>query len=59
MDFMKPEPDPDRESYIAFFCNENELVGMKENEDPLLMKFPVTDSENEVSHLSVYPSICL
>jgi hypothetical protein len=53
MDFMKPEPEPDGESYLAFSSSENHWVNVKGNEDPLLMKFPVTYSENEVSHLYV------
>jgi hypothetical protein len=54
MDFMKLEPVPEGESYLAFPCHENQLVDVKENEDPLLMKFPVTNSENEVSHVCIF-----
>jgi hypothetical protein len=55
MDFMKPEPD--EESYLASSGNKNQLVDVKEDEDAHLMKFPVSNSENEVSLLYVCTSL--
>jgi hypothetical protein len=43
MDVVKLEPDPDGKSYPTSSHNE-QLIGVKEDQDPLLMK-----TENEVS----------
>ena len=54
MNVMKCEPDPDGESIRTSSGNENQLTDMKKDKSNLLMKFPVTDSENEVSCKSIY-----
>jgi hypothetical protein len=51
MDFIKPEPESDGDSYSAPSYSELQLLDMKA-EDPLLIRFPVK-TENEVS-LSVH-----
>lgn len=51
---MKCEPDPDGESFRTSSGNENQLTDMKKDKSKLLMKFPVTDSENEVNYKSIY-----
>jgi hypothetical protein len=53
MEFIKTElePEPDRESYLTCACDQNELSGVKEDEDPLLLKCPFIKTENEVSFI--------
>jgi hypothetical protein len=48
MDFIKPEPESDGDSYSAPSYNESWLPDIKA-EDPLLIRFPVMKTENEVS----------
>lgn len=48
VDFIKSEPDSDSEVYLTSH-NENGMIEVKEEEDPLLIRFPVTQDENEVS----------
>jgi hypothetical protein len=43
MNFMKPEPDPDWESYWAYH-SECQLVDLEEDMDPIVMKFPIMNS---------------
>lgn len=47
MNVTKCESDPDGESFLTSSDSENEPMDMKEEKDHLLMKFPVTNSENE------------
>jgi hypothetical protein len=54
MDFIKPEPDPDGEAFLTFSYNDNQLIDVKQDEDPLLIRFPVK-ADNEVSCVSVCP----
>jgi hypothetical protein len=54
MNVTKCESDPDGESFLTSSDSENEPMDMKEEKDHLLMKFPVTNSENEVIYKSVY-----
>jgi hypothetical protein len=53
MEFIKTEPEsepePDGESYLTSACDQNELTGVKEDEDPLLVKCPLIKTEHEVS----------
>jgi hypothetical protein len=51
MNVMKCEPDPDGESFRTSSDNESQLNDMKEDIDHVLMKLPVTDSENEVNYV--------
>jgi hypothetical protein len=57
MDFMKPEPDPDGESFLTY-QDENKLIDIEEK-DAIIMKFPVKNSEYEVSHMSACPLLIL
>jgi hypothetical protein len=52
MEFIKTElePEPDGESYLTCACDQNELTGVKDDEDPLLLKCPLMNPENKVSH---------
>jgi hypothetical protein len=52
-DFIKSEPISYCERYASPSNNENETTGAKEEEDPLLLTFPLTQTENEVSYVSV------
>jgi len=52
MNVMKHEPDPDGESFLASSDNESQLTDIKEGKDQVLMKLPVTESENEVNYNS-------
>jgi hypothetical protein len=54
MDFIKPEPDTDGEAFLTFSCNESQLIEVKQDEDPLLIRFPLK-TDNEVSYLSICP----
>jgi hypothetical protein len=49
MEFIKLEFDPDGELYTTSCRNENYLMGIKEDEDPLLVRYPLAKAENEVS----------
>jgi hypothetical protein len=49
MDFIKPEPDLEGELYLTSH-NDNQLT----DEDPLSIKFPVANYENEVSFNSLH-----
>lgn len=49
MNVMKHEPDPDGESFKSS-DNESQLTDIKEGKDQVLMKLPVTESENEVNY---------
>jgi len=51
MEFIKPEFDPDGELYPTSCVNKNDLMGIKEDEDPLLVRYPLVKAENEVSPL--------
>jgi len=51
MAFIKPEFDPDRELYSTSCVNENHLMCTEEDEDPLLVRYPLVKAENEVSPL--------
>jgi hypothetical protein len=53
MDFIKPEFDSDGELCPTTCVNENNLMGIKEDEDPLLIRYPLMKAENEVSPLSI------
>lgn len=54
MDFIKREPDTDGEGFLTFSCNESQLIEVKQDEDPLLIRFPVK-ADNEVSYISICP----
>jgi hypothetical protein len=54
MAVIKPDPDSDGESHPISFCNENELLGLKEDEDHSLIKCPVMKFEREVSCIYVF-----
>ena len=51
MEFIKLEFDPDGELYPTPYVNENHLMGIKEDEDHLLVRYPLMKAENEVSPL--------
>jgi len=53
-DFVKSEPNSYCETYASPSHNENEVTGAKEEEDPLLLTFPLTQTENEVSYMSLF-----
>jgi hypothetical protein len=53
MEFIKPEFDPDGELCPATCVNENHLMGIKEDEDPLFIRYPSMKAENEVSPLII------
>jgi hypothetical protein len=48
MDIIKPEPEYDGDTYSAPSCNASQLPDI-EAEDPLLIRFSVMKTENEVS----------
>lgn len=52
MNVMKCEPDPDGESFLTSSDNECQLTDIKEGNDQVSMKLPVTESENEVNYES-------
>lgn len=52
-DFVKSEPNSHCETYASPSHNENDTTGAKEEEDPLLLTFPLTQTENEVSYMSL------
>ena len=49
MEFIKTEPEPVGESYLSSTCDQDELTGVREDKDPLLLKCPLMKPENEVS----------
>jgi hypothetical protein len=51
MEFIKtePEPEPDDESYLTSAYDQIEITGVREDEDPLLVKCPFIKTESEVS----------
>jgi len=55
MEFIKtePEPEPDGESYLTSAYDQNEITGVREDEDPLLVKCPFIKTENEVSYVAI------
>jgi hypothetical protein len=53
-EFIKCEPNSYCETYVSPSHNENEMTGTKEEEDPLLLTFPLTQTENEVSYVSLF-----
>lgn len=55
MEFIKtePEPEPDGESYLTSAYDQNEIPGVREDEDPLLVKCPFIKTENEVSCIAI------
>jgi hypothetical protein len=53
MEFIKPEFDPNGELCPASCVSENNLMGVKEDEDPLFIRYPLMKAENEVSSLSI------
>jgi hypothetical protein len=52
MNVIKCEPDPHGESFLTSSDDEIELTDIKEGKDQVLMKLPVTESENEVNYKS-------
>jgi len=52
-DSIKSEPNSYCETYASPSHNENDTTGAKEEEDPLLLTFPLTQTENEVSYMSL------
>jgi hypothetical protein len=58
MDFIKLEPESDGDSYSAPSYNESRLPDIKA-EDPLLIRFPVMKTENEVSLMPVCPLLTM
>jgi len=55
MEFIKTEPElePDGESYLTSAYDQNEILGVREDEDPLLVKCPLIKTENEVSCMAI------
>lgn len=53
MDVLKVEPDSGDESEVIDIKVED-TTDVKQEEDPLLITLPVTDTEHEVSCMSVY-----
>jgi hypothetical protein len=51
MEFMKPEPDD--ELYLTYSHSETLLIDVKDDEDPLLIRFPETKTETEVGFMSL------
>lgn len=49
MEFIKPEPNPDGEMCPTSFVNGNHLTDIKEDEDPLFIRYPLMKAENEVN----------
>jgi hypothetical protein len=49
VEFIKTEPEPDGESYLTSTCDQNELTGVREDKDPLLLNCPLMKPENGVS----------
>jgi hypothetical protein len=52
-DSIKVEPKSYCETYVSPSHSENEITGTKEEEDPLLLTFPLMQNENEVSYMSL------
>jgi len=53
MEFIKTEPEPDGESYLISAYDQNEITGVREDEDPLLVQCPFIKTENEVSCMAI------
>lgn len=53
-DIIKSESNSYCETYASPSHNENDMTGAKEEEDPLLLTFPLTQTENEVSCMSLF-----
>jgi hypothetical protein len=56
MNFIKTEPDSDSEMYLKYSDNVDELLDIKEEENPIAITFPVMEVKIEVScvHVLVY-----
>jgi hypothetical protein len=54
MEFVKtePEPEPDGEPYLMPTYDQNEKTGVREDEDPLLVKCQFIKTETEVSFMA-------
>lgn len=52
-DFIKSEPNSCCEIYVSPSHSENEMTGAKEEEDPLLLAFPLMQTDSEVSYISL------
>lgn len=52
-DFIKSEPNLHCETYASPSHDENEVTDAKEEEDPLLLTFPLRQTGNEVSYMSL------
>jgi len=48
MDCIKTEPDPDDEVYSAS-CDEIQLIDVKQEEQPLSIRYPPAKDANDVS----------
>jgi len=53
MEFIKTEPESDGESYLTSAYDQNEITGVREEEDPLLVKCPFIKTEIEVSCMAI------
>jgi hypothetical protein len=53
MDFIKSEPNSDCETYVTLSHSENEVISIKEEEDPLLITSSVMNNGDEVSSMSL------
>lgn len=53
MEFIKPESKPDCELCPTSFVNGNHLTDLKEEEDPLLIRYPLMKAEKEVNPFSI------
>jgi hypothetical protein len=53
MEFIKPEPKADDELCPTSFLNGNHLTDIKEEEDPLLTRYPLMKANNEVNLFSI------
>lgn len=58
MNFMKTEPDSDSENYLKYSQNEDELLDVKEEENPVPITFPVMEAKIEVSCVYVLVYQC-
>jgi hypothetical protein len=50
MDFIKPEPDPDEETFVTA----SHVIYIKQDESSVLPTSTVMEMENEVSRMSVH-----
>lgn len=53
MEFIKPESKRDGELCPTSFVNGNHLTDIKEEENPLLIRYPLMKVENEVNLFSI------